>query len=115
MQVMHELSQIRSTGVTTSELAEGKGMLVGEFTMSIADPASLAQELAVRSLYGIPLDEIHSHVAAIEAVTSSEVIFRDSMRSSARVAISWAFTRTGSRVIHSPAVRSSRPYPCRSI
>jgi predicted Zn-dependent peptidase len=73
-EILYELGRIRTTGVTTDELAEAKGMLIGQFTMSIADPASLAGELAVRHLYGIPLQEIERYVPTIEQVTASEVI-----------------------------------------
>lgn len=73
-EILYELNRIRSTGVTTDELAEAQGMLVGQFTMRIADPAALAEELAVRSLYGIPLDEIRTRIGALEAVTTTAVI-----------------------------------------
>jgi zinc protease len=73
-EILHELSQIRDTGVLTDELAEAKGMRIGQFTMSIADPASLSSELAVRHLYGVPLTEIESYVSTIEGVTANEVL-----------------------------------------
>jgi predicted Zn-dependent peptidase len=73
-EILYELSQIRDTGVLTDELAEAKGMRIGQFTMSIADPATLSSELAVRHLYGIPLTEIESYISSIEQVTASEVI-----------------------------------------
>jgi zinc protease len=73
-EILRELEQIRSTGVTTDELAQAQGMMIGQFTMRIADPAALAEELAVRSLYGIPLDEIGSRIGALEAVTGDELI-----------------------------------------
>jgi hypothetical protein len=49
-------------------------MLIGEFSMGIADSATLARELALRHLYGIPLTEINRYVPTLEQVTASEVL-----------------------------------------
>jgi zinc protease len=73
-EILRELQAIRDTGVLTEELSQAQGMLIGQFTMGIADPASLAGELATRHLYGIPLAEIERYAEIIEAVTNSEVI-----------------------------------------
>jgi zinc protease len=73
-EILRELQSIRDTGVLTDELSQAQGMLIGQFTMSIADPASLAGELATRRLYGIPLAEIEQYAEIIEAVTNREVI-----------------------------------------
>jgi zinc protease len=73
-EILRELEQIRNTAVTAEELAQAQGMMIGQFTMRIADPAALAEELAVRSLYGIPLHEIRDRIGALEAVTTEQVL-----------------------------------------
>jgi zinc protease len=73
-EILRELRLLRSTGVLTDELSQAKGMLIGGFTMSIADPDSLAQELAFRALYGIPLDEIQEYAERINEITATQVI-----------------------------------------
>lgn len=73
-EILRELRQIRRTGVTTDELVNAQGMMIGQFTMSIADPASLAGQLATRHLYGIPLTEIESYATSVANITASEVL-----------------------------------------
>lgn len=73
-EILRELRQIRRTGVLTDEMEQAKGMLLGQFTMGMADPATLASELASRHLYGLPLTDIAQYPQAIEAITASEVI-----------------------------------------
>lgn len=73
-EILRELKLIRRSGVMTDELSDAKGMLIGEFSMGIADSATLARELALRHLYGIPLTEINRYVPTLEQVTASEVL-----------------------------------------
>lgn len=73
-EILRELGQIRDTGVLTDEMEQAKGMLLGQFTMGMADPATLASELAGRQIYGLPLTEIAQYPQAIEAITANQVI-----------------------------------------
>jgi zinc protease len=73
-EILRELRVIRRTGVLTDELTTAKGMVLGQFTMGIADPATLAGELAFRQLYSIPLTEINTYAQTIENISVSEVL-----------------------------------------
>jgi len=71
-EILAELERIRSEPLPDEELADTKGLLIGNFALRIEDPADFARELSTRYLTGIPLDELNIHLQNLAEVTAEE-------------------------------------------
>ncbi|RMF03103.1 MAG: insulinase family protein [Chloroflexi bacterium] len=71
-EILYELNKIRTRFVTAEELADAKGLLIGNFALSIEDPADFARQLSTRRLTGVPIDELNSYLQKLEDVSAAE-------------------------------------------
>ena len=71
-EILKELQKIRTEPISDQEIALAKGMLTGSFALSIENAADFADQLAVRYLTGIPIDELKTYPQKLEAVTAEQ-------------------------------------------
>lgn len=71
-EVMQELKAIQSKPLTEQELADAKGMLLGNFALALEQPSDFAGQLATRYLTKIPLTEFNQYAAKMQAVTAAQ-------------------------------------------
>jgi zinc protease len=71
-EILFELEDIRTNEISESELADAKGLLIGNFALAIEDPADFARQLSTRYLTGLPIDELNNYLPEIEDVTALE-------------------------------------------
>jgi predicted Zn-dependent peptidase len=72
VEILGELSRVRSEPIPEDELENAKSKIVGGFALAMEDPATFASQLAVRALTGVPIEELNEYLPAIEAVTAEE-------------------------------------------
>jgi predicted Zn-dependent peptidase len=72
-EILGELARIRSEPISVEELEAAKGKIIGSFALSMEDPGNFANQLAVRALTGIPIEELNDYLAAIGDVTVEQV------------------------------------------
>jgi zinc protease len=68
-----ELTRLGAEPASASELAARKSVLVGGFGRDLGTSEGLANILGNLAVYGVPLTEIQSYAAKVEAVTPGEV------------------------------------------
>ncbi|AZS23119.1 MULTISPECIES: pitrilysin family protein [unclassified Caulobacter] len=68
-----ELSRLANEPATVGELAARKSVLVGGFGRDLGTSEGLAGILGNLAVYGVPLTEIQSYAAKVEAVTPEQV------------------------------------------
>lgn len=71
-EILYELERIRTEELSEQELADTKGLLIGNFALRIEDPADFARQLSIRWLTGVPLEELNSHLQNLARVTAQE-------------------------------------------
>jgi zinc protease len=71
-EIMSELERIRTEDLSEQELADTKGLLIGNFALRIEDPADFASQLATRYLTGVPIDELDTYLQQLNAVTAEQ-------------------------------------------
>ncbi|NJN95388.1 MAG: insulinase family protein [Anaerolineales bacterium] len=71
-EILKELAAIRSEPMAEQELTDAKNQLIGSFALAIEQPSDFADQLATRSLTGIPIEELNDYLQAIEQVTAAE-------------------------------------------
>jgi len=71
-EILYELDRIQTEEISAEELADTKGLLIGNFALRIEDPADFASQLSNRYLTGVPIDELNSHLQRLAEVTSEE-------------------------------------------
>lgn len=73
-EILAELERIRTEEIPPEELADTKGLLIGNFALSIEDPADFARQLSVRHLTGVPIEELNTYLQNISEVTAREAM-----------------------------------------
>jgi predicted Zn-dependent peptidase len=73
-EILTELKRIRTEPISDTELTAAKGLLTGNFALSIEDPADFARQLTTRHLMGLPLDELNNYLTTLEAVTADQAL-----------------------------------------
>jgi predicted Zn-dependent peptidase len=71
-EILTELETIRGEPISNDELADTKGLLIGNFALAIEDPADFASQLSGRHLTGIPIAELNTHLQSLAAVSAEE-------------------------------------------
>ena len=71
-EILSELERIRTEDLSEQELADTKGLLIGNFALRIEDPADFAGQLATRYLTGVPIDELDTYLQQLNAVTAEQ-------------------------------------------
>lgn len=72
-EILMELERMQAEPISEQELSDAKGKIIGGFALAMEDPSVYADQLAVRALTGVPLEELDQYLPAIEAVTAEEV------------------------------------------
>lgn len=67
------LQQIRQQGVTPAEVAAAQRSLTSGYSVELADPDNLANNILMNAVYGLSLEEIRQYTAKIQAVTPEQV------------------------------------------
>lgn len=71
-EILGELARIQQEPIPEQELDEAKGKILGSFALAMENYGTFAEQLAVRRLTGVPIEELNSYLPAIEAVTAAE-------------------------------------------
>ena len=71
-EVIKELKGMQEQPLTDQELTDAKGMLEGGFALSLEQADGFANQLAVRYLTGIPINELNDYAANLQAVTATQ-------------------------------------------
>lgn len=71
-EVLKELKAIQNKPLTAQELADAKGMLLGNFALALEKPADFASQLAARYLTKVPLTEFNQYAGKLQAVTAAQ-------------------------------------------
>jgi zinc protease len=66
------LTAIRTQPISQPELDDAKGLITGQFALSLERPADFANGLAGRTLTGIPIDEMKTYLQSIQQVTAQQ-------------------------------------------
>ena len=86
--VQAELTRLAAEPASASELTARKSVLVGGFGRELGTSEGLADILGNLAVYGVPLNEIQSYAAKVEAVSASDVqAFARSMMDPAQTSI----------------------------
>ncbi len=86
--VQAELTRLAAEPASASELTARKSVLVGGFGRDLGTSEGLADILGNLAVYGVPLNEIQSYAAKVEAVSASDVqAFAKSMMDPAQTSI----------------------------
>ena len=72
-ETLNELTRIRETQVSVSELAAARDYLVGVFPLRFETPGAVVGAVAGLFVHALPDDELARYRAAIEAVTVADV------------------------------------------
>ncbi|KAF3888429.1 MULTISPECIES: M16 family metallopeptidase [Nostocales] len=67
------LQQIHQQGVTAEEIETAKRNLIGNYTVSLANPEELVNRILMNEVYGLDKEELRSFTAKIQAVSIEEV------------------------------------------
>ncbi len=73
-EILAELRRIRTELVDDQELEDAKGKVVGGFALAMEDAGRFADQLAIRALTGVPIEELNEYLPRLEAVTAEEVL-----------------------------------------
>ena len=73
-EVLKELDMLRTQLVPEAELDRVKGLLTGEFDLSLERPRTTANRLATYHRLGIPLEEANYYRDKIEQVTAADIL-----------------------------------------
>ncbi len=71
-EILSELERIRTKELSPQELADTKGLLIGNFALQVEDPADFARQLSTRYLTGVPLEELNTYLQSLADVTAGE-------------------------------------------
>lgn len=71
-EILNELERIQDEPIPQEELAQAKGKIVGGFALAMEDYGTFADQLAVRRLTGIPIEELNDYLPTIKSVTAEE-------------------------------------------
>jgi len=72
-EILQELETLRTEPMSDDELAATKGLLIGNFALSIEDPGDFASQLSTRYLTGVPIDELNTYLQKLSEITPEEV------------------------------------------
>jgi zinc protease len=73
-EILMELETIRTDKISDQELTDTKGLLVGNFALSIEDPADFSSQLSSRYLTGVPLEELNTYLQSLTQVTADQAL-----------------------------------------
>lgn len=73
-EILYELETIRTEEISLEELADAKGLLIGNFALAIEDPADFSSQLSTRYLTDVPIDELNTYLQALDQVTAREAL-----------------------------------------
>jgi zinc protease len=71
-EILYELDRIRTEPIPEEELADTKGLVIGNFALRIEDPSDFARQLSTRFLTGVPIDQLNTHLQSLAEVTAEE-------------------------------------------
>ncbi len=71
-EILAELETIRTEPIPEDELADTKGLLIGNFALAIEDPADFASQLSARRLTGVPIQELNTHLQTLSEVSAAQ-------------------------------------------
>jgi zinc protease len=71
-EILAELKHLQTEPLSEQELADTKGLLIGNFALRIEDPSDFASQLSLRQLTGVPLDELNTYLQTLADVTAEE-------------------------------------------
>jgi zinc protease len=71
-EILKQLTAIRTQPISQQELDGAKGLITGQFALSLERPADFANGLASRYLTGIPIDEMKTYLQSIQQVTAQQ-------------------------------------------
>jgi zinc protease len=71
--LLAEVTRLAAEPVSVQELVPRKASLAGDFARSLETGNGLAGQVAALALYGLPLNQLESNIAKIEAVTPADV------------------------------------------
>lgn len=71
-EILKELKGMQDKPLTNQELADAKGMLEGNFALSLEQPGDFASQLAARYLTGVPIAELNSYSSKLQSVTAAQ-------------------------------------------
>ena len=72
-EILSELAKVRTEPIPAEEAENAKSKLIGGFALAMEDPGVYANQLAVRALTGVPIEELNDYLPTLEAVTAEEV------------------------------------------
>jgi zinc protease len=73
-EILKELHSLRTQPISDAELERVKGLLLGQFDLSLESPATTANRLASYQRAGIPLEEAQVYRDKIRQVTPAEIL-----------------------------------------
>jgi zinc protease len=71
-EILKELETLRTEAFTEAELADTKGLLIGNFALRIEDPNDFARQLSTRYLTSIPLAELNTYLQSLAEITAEQ-------------------------------------------
>ncbi len=71
-EILKELETIRTEPIPAQELEAAKGQINGSFALAMEKPADFANQLASRTLTGVPIEELNDYLQKVEAVTAAQ-------------------------------------------
>jgi zinc protease len=71
-EILKQLAAIRTQPISQQEMSDAKGLLTGQFALSMEKPADFADALASRTLTGVPIDELKTYLQSIQQVTAQQ-------------------------------------------
>jgi zinc protease len=71
-EILKQLTAIRTEPISGQELEDAKGLLTGNFALSLENPADFADQLATRHLTGVPIEELKSYLQSLQQVTPEQ-------------------------------------------
>lgn len=71
-EILKELQAIRTQPISEKEIEEAKGLLTGNFALSLENPADFAGQLAARYLTGVPIEELKTYLQSLQQVTPEQ-------------------------------------------
>jgi zinc protease len=71
-EILKQLTTIRTQPISQQELTDAKGLITGQFALSLERPSDFADALAVRTLTGVPIDELRTYVQSVQQVTAQQ-------------------------------------------
>jgi predicted Zn-dependent peptidase len=71
-EILKELQAIRTQPISEKEMEDAKGLLTGNFALSLENPADFAGQLAARNLTGVPIEEFKTYLHSLQQVTPEQ-------------------------------------------